>query len=115
MALLEKLKLGQVGAPPSGAHWSNRIHVDDAAAAIVHLMGFEHPQSTYLITDSTPLPMRTLYGALAQQVGGPIPSISESPAFVGSKRLSNAKLRETGFVFQWPDSRDGYRDIIQAG
>lgn len=115
MALLEKLKLGQVGAPPSGAHWSNRIHVDDAAAAIVHLMGFEHPLSTYLITDSTPLPMRTLYEVLAQQVGGPIPTISESPAFVGSKRLSNAKLRETGFVFQWPDSRDGYRDIIQAG
>jgi nucleoside-diphosphate-sugar epimerase len=115
IALLEKLKLGQVGAPSSAAHWSNRIHVDDAAAAIVHLMAFEHPQSTYLITDSTPLPMRTLYEALAQQVGGPVPAISESPSFVGSKRLSNARIRETGFLFQWPDSRDGYRDIIQAG
>ncbi len=115
IALLEKLKLGQVGAPSFAAHWSNRIHIDDAAAAVVHLMGFEHPQSTYLITDSTPLPMRTLYEALAQQVGGPVPPVSESPAFVGSKRLSNAKIRETGFIFQWPDSRDGYRDIIQAG
>lgn len=114
-ALLEKLKLGQVGAPSSAAHWSNRIHVDDAAAAVVHLMEFEHPQSTYLITDSTPLSMRTLYEALAQQVGGPVPAVSESPAFVGSKRLSNARLRETGFIFQWPDSRDGYRNIIQAG
>ncbi len=115
IALLEKLKLGQVGAPSFAAHWSNRIHIDDAAAAVVHLMRFEHPQSTYLITDSTPLPMRTLYEALAQQVGGPVPPVSESPAFVGSKRLSNAKIRETGFIFQWPDSRDGYRDIIQAG
>jgi nucleoside-diphosphate-sugar epimerase len=115
IALLEKLKLGQVGAPSSAAHWSNRIHIDDAAAAVVHLMGFEQPQTTYLITDSTPLPMRTLYEALAQQVGGPVPPVSESPAFVGSKRLSNARIRETGFVFQWPDSRDGYRDIIQAG
>lgn len=114
-ALLEKLKLGQVGAPSSAAHWSNRVHVDDAAAAVVHLMEFEHPQSTYLITDSTPLSMRTLYEALAQQVGGPVPAVSESPAFVGSKRLSNARLRETGFIFQWPDSRDGYRNIIQAG
>jgi nucleoside-diphosphate-sugar epimerase len=114
-ALLEKLKLGQVGAPSSAAHWSNRVHVDDAAAAVVHLMEFEHPQSTYLITDSTPLSMRTLYEALARQVGGPVPAVSESPAFVGSKRLSNARLRETGFIFQWPDSRDGYRNIIQAG
>jgi nucleoside-diphosphate-sugar epimerase len=115
MALIEKLKIGQVGAPSSAAHWSNRIHVDDAAAAVVYLMGFEQPQSTYLITDSTPLPMRTLYEALAEQVGGPVPPVSESPAFVGSKRLSNARLREAGFVFQWPDSRDGYRDLIQAG
>ncbi len=115
IALLEKLKLGLVGAPCSAAHWSNRIHVEDAAAAVAYLMGLEHPQSTYLITDSTPLPMRILYEALAQQVGGPVPPVSESPAFVGSKRLSNARLRETGFVFQWPDSRDGYRDIIQAG
>lgn len=115
IALLEKLKLGQVGAPSFAAHWSNRIHIDDAAAAVVHLIGFEHPQSTYLITDSTPLPMRTLYEALAQQVGGPVPPVSESPTFVGSKRLSNERIRETGFVFQWPDSRDGYRDILQAG
>jgi nucleoside-diphosphate-sugar epimerase len=115
IALLEKLKLGQVGAPSSAAHWSNRIHVEDAAAAVVHLLGIEHPQSTYLITDSTPLPMRILYEALAQQVGGPVPPVSESPAYVGSKRLSNARLLETGFIFQWPDSRDGYRDIIQAG
>jgi nucleoside-diphosphate-sugar epimerase len=113
--LLEKLKLGQVGAPSSTAHWANRIHIEDAAAAIVHLMEFENPQSTYLISDSTPLPMRTLYEALAQLVGGPVPPDSASPTFVGSKRLSNARIRETGFVFQWPDSRDGYRDMIQAG
>lgn len=115
IALLEKLKLGQVGAPSSATHWSNRIHVEDAAAAVVHLMGLEDPQATYLITDSTPLPMRTLYEALAEHVGGPVPPVSESPAFVGSKRLSNARLRETGFMFDWPDSREGYRDIIQAG
>jgi len=113
--LLEKLKLGQAGAPTTAVHWANRIHIEDAAAAVVHLMQLEHPQSTYLITDSTPLPMRTLYESLAQIVGGPVPPDSASPTFVGSKRLSNARIRETGFVFQWPDSRDGYRDIFQAG
>lgn len=113
--LLDKLKLGHIGAPCSDNHWANRIHVEDAAAAIVHLMKYEHPQQTYLITDSTPIPMRTLYVALAQQVGGPCPPNSETPAFVGSKRLSNARIRETGFVFQWPDCLEGYRSIIQSG
>lgn len=111
-ALLEKLKRGEAGAPSSGSHWANRIHVEDAASAVVHLMEIKNPQQTYLVTDSTPLPMRTLYEALAQQVGGPIPPLAQPPAFVGSKRLSNAQIRATGFVFQWPDSRDGYRDLI---
>jgi hypothetical protein len=27
---------------------------------------------------------------------------------VGNKRLSNARLKATGFVLQWPDAADGY-------
>ena len=110
--LLDRLKLGQVGAPTMPVHWSNRIHIEDAAAAIEHLMWLEAPDLTYLITDSTPLPMRTLYEDLAKQVGGPPPFESSAPAFVGSKRLSNARLRETGFKFKWPDSREGYAALI---
>lgn len=113
--LLDKLKLGQVGAPTSPAHWANRIHVDDAARAITHLMVLPSPMHTYLITDSTPLPMRTLYTSLAKLVGGPVPPDQAAPMFVGSKRLNNARLRATGFELQWPDSRDGYAEIYQSG
>lgn len=113
--LLEKLKLGQVGAPTSPIHWANRIHVEDAASAIMHLIDLPDPMNTYLVTDSTPLPLRTLYEALAKLVGGPIPPEATAPQFVGSKRLSNARLRQSGFEFTWPDSRTGYASIIQAG
>jgi nucleoside-diphosphate-sugar epimerase len=115
MNLVEKLKRGQVGAPSSPTHWANRIHVEDAATAIKHLMYLSDPMRTYLVTDSTPLPLRTLYERLAQRVGGPVPSEAAAPSFVGSKRLSNARLRASGFDFKWPDSLAGYTSLIQSG
>lgn len=106
--LLDRLRLGQASAPLGDAHWVNRIHVEDAAAAIVHLLSINQPAATYLVTDSTPLPMRTLYEALAKCVGGPCPPVGPAPAMVGSKRLSNKRLLSTGFKLRWPDSREGY-------
>jgi hypothetical protein len=45
-------------------------------------------------------------------VGGPVPLEGAAPASVGSKRLSNARLRDSGFSFKWPDSRDGHAALI---
>lgn len=110
--LLDRLKLGQLGAPSEPVHWANRIHIEDAAAAVEHLIRLEAPQALYLVTDSTPLPLRTLYEDLAKRVGGPIPPESAAPSFVGSKRLSNLRLRESGFQLKWPDSREGYAELL---
>ncbi|MFY9136057.1 SDR family oxidoreductase [Zwartia sp.] len=113
--LLEKLKLGLVGAPSLPIHWANRIHVEDAANAILHLMNLPDPMPTYLVTDSTPLPLHTLYESLARLVNGPTPTEAAAPSFVGSKRLSNARLRASGFDFLWPNSVAGYASLIQSG
>jgi hypothetical protein len=34
------------------------------------------------------------------------------PARGGNKRCSNSLLRSTGFEFQYPSFREGYRDIL---
>ncbi len=106
--LLERIRQGLAVAPKSNEHWVNRIHIEDAAAAVVHILELPSPRSLYLVTDSTPLPMRTLYEHLARLVGGPVPPEGSSPRGVGSKRLSNARLIESGFNFKWPDSRIAY-------
>jgi nucleoside-diphosphate-sugar epimerase len=110
--LLDRLRTGQATAPAAESHWVNRIHIEDAAAAVLHLMNLPQPHSIYLVTDSTPLPMRVLYEALAKLVGGPIPPKGDAPVSVGSKRLNNARLRGSGFSFTWPDSRDGHAALI---
>lgn len=106
--LLERLRQGLAASPKSSDHWVNRIHIDDAAAAVVHVLGLASPASVYLVTDSTPLPMRTLYEHLARLVGGPVPPEGVPTRGVGSKRLSNARLLASGFIFKWPDSRLAY-------
>lgn len=110
--LLERLRTGQATAPVAESHWVNRIHIEDAAAAVLHLLNLPNPRSIYLVTDSTPLPMRVLYDALAKLVGGPTPPEGPAPASIGSKRLNNARLRDSGFTFRWPDSREGHAALI---
>lgn len=112
--LLERLRTGQATAPSAESHWVNRIHIEDAAAAVLHLLNLPNPHPVYLITDSTPLPMRVLYDALAKLVGGPVPPEGPAPASVGSKRLSNARLRDSGFTLRWPDSRKGHAALISG-
>ena len=106
--LLERIRQGLAVAPKAYEHWVNRIHIEDAASAVVHILTVQSPLPLYLVTDSMPLPMRTLYEHLAKLVGGPIPPEGAPSRGVGSKRLSNARLINSGFKFKWPDSRVAY-------
>lgn len=110
--LLQQLRLGKVTVPESPDYWANRIHVDDAARAVIHLLCDPIRTGVYVGTDSTPLPLKTLYSTLAHQLGAPTPAIGLASPMMGKKQLSNQKLRQTGFDFTWPDCRDGYKAIL---
>jgi len=112
--LLERLRAVQLKVPRSVPHWANRIHVDDAAAAVVHLLSLADPLPLYVGVDSLPLPLDVLYDHLAGLIGAPLAADGPAPGGVGSKRLSNARLRASGFVPQWPDARDGYAALLRT-
>ena len=112
LQLIERLRAGQARAPRGTPHWANRIHVDDAAAAIVHLLELPAPQPLYLGADDTPLPLHVLYDHLAGLAGAPAPADGPAPAAVGSKRLSNARLKASGLRLRWPDAREGYAALL---
>lgn len=106
--LLDRLRQGQAQAPVQPAHWANRIHVDDAARACMLLLINDAVAPCYLGCDDTPLPLRDLYVALARQIGAPEVPVGPGPANVGSKRMRNTLLRETGWKPAHPDARKGY-------
>ncbi|MGE8689439.1 MAG: NAD-dependent epimerase/dehydratase family protein [Achromobacter sp.] len=112
LQLIERLRNGLAGAPVRPEHWANRMHIDDAAAAVAHLALIPEAAPAYIGCDDTPLPLHTLYAELARLAGAPAPRVAPAPPNVGSKKLSNARLRATGFTPQWPDSRSGYAALL---
>ncbi|MBP6020356.1 MAG: NAD-dependent epimerase/dehydratase family protein [Burkholderiaceae bacterium] len=124
--LLERLRQGKAAIPqpaaphdgkPSGTTsiaWANRFHITDAARACAHLLTLDNPQPCYIGTDDHPWPIEQLYSQLAGLLGAPAPAISSTPGASPGKRLSNARLRASGFDLLWPDAIAGYKALIQT-
>lgn len=99
---------------PEDVRYTNRIHRDDAAAAIVHLatMALE-PAPVYVGVDDEPADLGTVLRFLAAEMGLAEPPLGDAgPARGGNKRCRNRLLRNTGFEFTFPSFREGYRDIL---
>jgi nucleoside-diphosphate-sugar epimerase len=93
--------------------FGNRIHVDDAAAACVHLTALS-AEGVFNIVDNAPAPAAEVMGYLANRLQLPaVPDPGSYPVQSG-RRVANAKLRATGFTFLHPDFRSGY-DALIAG
>lgn len=103
--LVGQVRRGEAGDPH---RWTNRIHRDDAAAAVVHLLTRpEAPESLYIGTDDEPALLGDVAAHVAAGLGLPAPEAAD-PARGHGKRLSNARLRATGWVPQFPTYRQGY-------
>ena len=103
--LLDMVREGRVEDPH---RWTNRIHREDAVAAVVHLLTMsEAPRRLYLGTDDEPAQLGDVAAHLAELLGAAAPP-SADPARGHGKRLSNARLRSTGWVPTRPSYREGY-------
>ena len=91
--------------------WTNRIHVEDCAGALHHLMRIADPKALYLGSDNQPVTTATVVTWLSAELGVATPPPAETERF--NKRCRNARLRETGYRFEHPSFRDGYRPIVR--
>jgi nucleoside-diphosphate-sugar epimerase len=112
--IVQRIKDGVASAPIDPPHYSNRIHIDDAARAIEHVLSLPNPDSVYVVTDLLPLPMHTLYNHIAEQLGAPPVPIGPPPSGMSSKRLSSKRLVDSGFTHLWPNARIGYDAMLKG-
>ncbi|MEZ5980323.1 MAG: NAD-dependent epimerase/dehydratase family protein [Planctomycetota bacterium] len=97
-------------APP---RTTNRIHVDDAAGAVVHVLEMDEPDDLYVVVDEEPAPEGEVLTWLARRLGAEPPRALKGPSPHGAgKRCSSAKLRASGFVLAYPSFREGYEQVI---
>ncbi|MBH0023348.1 NAD-dependent epimerase/dehydratase family protein [Salinibacterium sp. SWN248] len=100
-------------------YFTNLIHRDDAAAAIVHLATMAtSPASIYLGVDDEPADQREVIGFLARSIDRPVPPPkADDGANDGrgrGKRCRNDRLKGTGFSFVYPSYREGYAAVLRG-
>ncbi|GAA1208038.1 SDR family NAD(P)-dependent oxidoreductase [Rhodoglobus aureus] len=107
--------------------FTNLIHRDDAAAAIVHLTTMnDRPATIYIGVDDCPADQREIVEFLARKLDRPVPQVGPGPGSTSSgsatsgsglghgKRCHNTRLRESGFEFAYPSYREGYAAVLEG-
>lgn len=112
--LIRKVQAGEPVAHKP-VRYSNRIHREDAIAALAHVAQLPNPADCYVGVDNEPAPFHEVLAWLADQLDLPHPpSKGAKPSRRGgNKRCRNARLRDTGFQFQYPSYREGYAMVIE--
>lgn len=106
--LLDQVREGRIDHPH---RWTNRIHREDAASAVVHLLTMgASPERLYLGTDDEPAQLGDVAAYLAEQLDAPTPP-SADPDQGHGKRLTNAQLRATGWAPAYASYREGYATL----
>ena len=112
--LIERVRQGGIQCQQKPPVWTNRIHADDCAGVLAHLLNLESPEPLYLASDREPVPRWDLYEWLAQRLS--VSGLVEQND-VGSgqgKRINSARLLSSGFEFEYPSFREGYADLLAA-
>ncbi|MCL6232335.1 NAD-dependent epimerase/dehydratase family protein [Acinetobacter amyesii] len=76
-------------------HWSNRIHIDDLAKFLCHLLHVEHPEKSYICTNNQPQPLHERILDLQRAMHLP-ELVLESEVETG-KKLYATRMTKNGF------------------
>jgi nucleoside-diphosphate-sugar epimerase len=100
--------------------YTNRIHRDDAAAALAHLLAVPDLQPIYIGADADPADWSDVMRWLCQRLAVPPPPTTTradaSPRQRRSnKRCNSARLMRSGLALRYPTFREGYDALIRAG
>jgi nucleoside-diphosphate-sugar epimerase len=115
--LLARIARGEL-SPARPVRYTNRIHRDDAAGFLAHLLGLARANrplaDIYNGVDDDPAPAHDVESWLAAAMGvpdGERRDSSQRPS-TGHKRCRNARLHASGYRLRYRDYRAGYRQVL---
>jgi nucleoside-diphosphate-sugar epimerase len=115
--LIDRIREGHAVLPPGPPQYSNRIHRDDCAGVLRHLLRLTEPASVYVAVDCEPAPAADVSRFLAERLGVTPPGASDVPEQAGrrvrsNKRCRNARLIASGYRFEYLTYREGYAALL---
>jgi nucleoside-diphosphate-sugar epimerase len=119
-SLIERVRQGLATCRDGPPLYTNRIHRDDCAGALHHLMTSPQPDSIYIGVDHEPADQCSVLRWLAVQLGAPPPRIeaasgADTRRHRTNKRCRNTKLVASSCVFRYPTFREGYAALLAGG
>lgn len=112
--LLKQVLQGKV-SPTEPVKYSNRIHVEDCAGVLAHLIALsqnEPLQPIYLASDDNPAGIGEVSHFLAEASQSDIKTETLNRS-TPSKRCDNSLLKASGYCFKYPDYKTGYLAILK--
>src|SRR5688572_6299982 len=103
------------GTASMSERFTNRIHRDDIAGVILHLIEKDLALPLLVLCDDEPAPQRDVTAFLAQQLGVPLPAPQAAPdptARGRHQRCRNALLHATAYCLRYPTYREGYSAML---
>ncbi len=118
-SLIERARSGAARLASGPGRYTNRIHRDDAAAALAHLAALPDAAACYVGVDCEPAREADVLGWLAQRLAAPAArehagAAAAAGCSAGGKRCANARLLATGFRFRYPSYREGYEALLRV-
>jgi nucleoside-diphosphate-sugar epimerase len=117
--LIDSVRQGTAVCTEGLPVYTNRIHRDDCAGVLQHVMQLARPDRLYIGADDEPVDQCEVLRWLALQLGLPPPRTvtatdSHTPLSRSNKRCSNRNLVATGYVFRYPTFREGYATLLRT-
>lgn len=121
--LLSRMRRGEL-CPPTPVSYTNRIHREDCAGFLAHLLRLADDGKTllpvYVAVDNEPAPRFEVESWLAREMGledqlADQPTAALEPTrhnTAGHKRCRNQALRDSGYRLIYPDYKSGYRALL---
>ncbi len=108
----QQIMEGQLAPPLEYRRWLSLIHIDDLTSAFAHCITAPGHQA-YIAADNEPVTYKMLFSHIAG-LSNVVPSPSSKRAPLPSFRVSNARLRQTGWFPAYPSFREGLSSIIKV-
>ena len=89
------LKLAESTQSYPNIHWSNRIHIDDLAGFLAHLLHVEHPEPAYICSNNQAQPLHEMILKIQRELNLP-ELVLESERETG-KRILAQRMVASGF------------------
>lgn len=117
-SLVEKVRAGDAECTPEPS-WTNRIHRDDAAGALRHLVMLDAPAALYLGVDREPAALCDVYRWIAARLDLPVPPVRAGAADgrrrgPANKRCRSDRLAGSGYAFRYPTFREGFGALLEG-